>query len=728
MSSPAKAAIQEIPTDSAHARKFGTFTGVFRPTILTILGVMMYLREGWLVGHGGILGAIAVIAACYLITGTTALSLSSITTNIRVGSGGAFSIISQSLGLEVGGAIGIPFYLAQGVSAAMYLYGFWEGWHYLFPGHPQTVVLGVSFGFVVALSYFSASLAFRVQIVILFSVVLALISMAAGTPQAAHGSPHLMPATGGESFRSLFAVFFPASTGIMVGASMSGNLLNPRRSIPAGTMAAWGVSLAVYIALAVWYGSVAAPEELRTAMTIGIDRARWPQLVLVGVILSCFCAALSSLVAAPRVLQALAANQLIPLNSWFAREPRGEPRNAVLFTASLVAFALLAGDLNTIATILTMFFLMAYFAINGVVALEQGLDLLSFRPEFQIPRAVPIAGAVASLLGMIAINPLVGLLAIAITIGVYIYLDRLRLETPWETVHSSLFFSIANWAARRANARVQTGVQRSWRPNFLIPIEREIQFEGNYRFVRNLVYSQGSVHVVALRRPDQPVEFDGLPHLVQALQQEDGLFANHAVLDVQSFCRGLRDCVAVMAGVFFRPNIIFTSTEGRTDEDIRVILHTARQHGMGVLLLALHPIAGLGRERNVTLWVRDQSPDWQLGLKLANLDLAVLMSHQLCKNWGAAIQLRTVVRNGTDVATANRFLTDLLHQARMSKGVQVDVRAGSFRVALQECPRADIHVLGLAETTTVANMHEIVSAVDGSCLFVMDSGSESALA
>src|SRR5690554_7377580 len=96
-----------------HAEGLGTFNGVYRPTALTILGVMMYLREGWVVGHAGLGGAVLLILAIFVITGSTALSLSTITTNIRLGAGGAFAIISQSLGLETGGAIGIPLYLAQ---------------------------------------------------------------------------------------------------------------------------------------------------------------------------------------------------------------------------------------------------------------------------------------------------------------------------------------------------------------------------------------------------------------------------------------------------------------------------------------------------------------------------------------------------------------------------------------------------------------------------------------
>ncbi|MEM8601186.1 MAG: Na-K-Cl cotransporter, partial [Bacteroidota bacterium] len=106
------------------ARKFGTFAGVFTPTLLTILGVIMYLRTGWVVGNAGVLGALGIILLSFGITIATGLSMSSITTNIRIGAGGAYSIISQSLGLEVGGSVGIPLYLSQALAVAMYVFGF----------------------------------------------------------------------------------------------------------------------------------------------------------------------------------------------------------------------------------------------------------------------------------------------------------------------------------------------------------------------------------------------------------------------------------------------------------------------------------------------------------------------------------------------------------------------------------------------------------------------------
>ena len=129
-----------METKTNNLRKFGTFGGVFTPTLLTILGVIMYLRMGWVVGNAGLVGAWLIIIISFLITLCTALSMSAITTNIRIGAGGAYAIISQSLGLEVGGSLGIPRYISQGLAVTMYIFGFREGWLGIFPYHNAFLV------------------------------------------------------------------------------------------------------------------------------------------------------------------------------------------------------------------------------------------------------------------------------------------------------------------------------------------------------------------------------------------------------------------------------------------------------------------------------------------------------------------------------------------------------------------------------------------------------------
>jgi len=165
---------------SVSTKRFGTLEGVFTPCLLSILGVIMYLRLGWVVGNAGLTGALIIICFANLITLATALSMSSIVSNIRIGTGGAYSIIKNSLGMEAGGAIGFPLYIAQAVSVAFYIAGFSECWLFVFPGHSALLVSLIVWFFLLMITYSSAKVAFRVQYLIVGLIGLSLVSILSG--------------------------------------------------------------------------------------------------------------------------------------------------------------------------------------------------------------------------------------------------------------------------------------------------------------------------------------------------------------------------------------------------------------------------------------------------------------------------------------------------------------------------------------------------------------------
>ncbi|WP_158542518.1 amino acid permease [Lujinxingia litoralis] len=766
----------------------GTFAGVFRPTVLTICGVMMYLREGWLVGQAGLLGALGVLLLTFAITGTAAMSLSSVTTNIRVGAGGVFSIISQSLGLEPGGSIGIPLYVGQALSAALYIYGFTEAWGYIFPDHPPMAVAYAVFALSFGATLISTRLAFRLQGLVMVVIVASLVSIALGltgmgqSQEVELHNPELFGSFEAGGFWILFAIFFPAGTGIKVGASMSGALANPRRSIPLGTLSAVGVALCIYIFMAFWYSAVATPAELSENVLIVVDRAAWGELVLVGILASTFTATLSSLVAAPRVLQALGSHGILPRSAFFARQRgRGEPRNAAFFTGALVSAALMLGSLDRIAVLITMFFLLTYLTINLVVLVEKSLGMISFRPTFSVPMAVPVAGGALSLLAVFVISPAFALVALSVIGAIYVVLVGRRLETPWETVRSSIFVSMADWAAKRIARGPREANERSWKPDLLVPVESSAQLDGQFRFLRLLTAPKGSLQVVGvLRAAEAPgaegrADEDGdkkgpadeharyrprssprkrgrtlpgmgagqLPEVTSAAGrpqalgdlravasdfQREGLFATAVTIEASSYTAGVDMASAVMQGSYFRPNILFVNADLYDQETLGELLEIAIHRNMGAAFLFEHPESSLGHERRINVWVRDQSPDWPLGLRLANLDLSLLLGYQAQRNWQGILRLLTVCPDPAEVDNACRYLQLLVDDARLPRDTRQWVESGSFMKWLHDAPRADLQIMGLADTIDREFMERMVAATGSSVLFVRDSGNESALA
>jgi solute carrier family 12 sodium/potassium/chloride transporter 2 len=496
-------------------RKFGLVTGVYIPTLLTIVGVIMYLRLGWVVGTVGLLGAWIIIFLSFIITSATALSMASILSNMRIGPGGVYSIISRSLGVEIGGSVGVPLYFSLTFAVVLYIFGFREGVHFLLPNLSSPVIDLLVFGLIAGIVFFSTDLAFRVQYVILALILASLVSVFA-TGLGSGASFIFQEPPGGESFWFIFAVFFPAATGIMAGANMSGELANPRRSITIGTLGAIGTALVIYLAVSYWLAANVPSAELVDNYLTLIDYSLIGRMVILGLLAATFSSAINSFVGASRILHAMGEQEVLPRGKWFSvRSASGIPRHAVIFTTVIVGFTLLLRDINVIAPLITLFFLITYGMVNGVILIEQSLGLVSFRPLLRIPRMVPLIGVVSALFAMFVINPLFSLISIVLVVVFYYLLmyRHLNYATPYGDVRSSLFAGLAEWAAKKARS-LPDSQERAWRPNLLIPVDSPAEMRGVSEFVRDVVFPRGGVSILGVK-PEKAEDIltTGLPSI-----------------------------------------------------------------------------------------------------------------------------------------------------------------------------------------------------------------------
>lgn len=716
------ASVASVSTSSA---RFKTFQGVFRPVFLTILGAMLYLREGWLVANNGLLGAIAVILAAHVITGSTALSMASIATNVRVRPGGAFAIISHALGLEAGGAIGIPLYIAQTMSSAMYLFAFSEAWGYLFPTHdPRLVVIG-AFLAVAGLAWRSAKLAFQAQGVMLVIVVAAISSAFLGVFTVERvQAPVWVARFPDASLLETFAIFFPAATGILVGAGMSGALEDPRRAIPRGTLAAWAVCFGVYLIAAVWYALVAPPDVLLAQKTVMVDRALFGPLVLIGIISSTGMAALSSLVAAPQLLQAMAAHRVVPASDWLARRSEdGEPRNAVLVSLGIGAAGLLSGSLDAIAPIVTSFFIITYLGVNLVVALEQRLGMLSFRPTFVVHPTIPVVGLVACASALVLSSPLGGAVEFLFVLAIYGVLVRRRLDTPWETVRSGIPVAIAAWAARRASGVPRS--ERSWKPDLLVPVSQPEELDTLEPVIRALTSRTGTTKLVGIGAGN-----DGLGDALaqcNARLRHAGLHAGWTHLDSVGFAPTVRLALDLLRTDLFPPNLVLVDGARHASEDLHDIVAWCHAQRVGMLLVLPDPEPREPVDA-VDVWISDRSPEWRFELHQGNIDLQVLVGWLLSADRGLDLRLVTVLRDEALERRATVFLREVVAMGRLPEDTTTHVRVGAFMDQLPHAPPARLHLFGLPSPVDLDQLRAIRARAGGTALFVLDSGQESALA
>ncbi|MFQ5528873.1 MAG: amino acid permease [Gemmatimonadota bacterium] len=449
----------------------GTFGGVFTPSILTILGVIMYLRFGWVVGNVGLLGTLLIVTIATSITFLTALSISAIATDQRVRVGGAYYMISRSLGLETGGAVGIPLFFAQALSVALYTIGFAESLANVFPVLDQRLVGLATTAAVAGLALTSARAAIRAQYFIMAAIGLSLLSLVFGGSVGPEAHDALNAPVGDvtrHGFWVVFAVFFPAVTGIMAGVNMSGDLSEPDKSIPRGTLAAVGAGYVIYMVLPVILAARAGSSQLISDPLIMRRMAFWGDAILLGVWGATLSSAVGSIMGAPRVLQALARDGILPGPLRGLGKGSGDddtPRIGTIVTLAIALAAVWLGDLNLIAPILTMFFLTTYGVLNVAAGLERALGSPSFRPRFRVPWYLSALGAIGCVGAMMLINPGATAVAAAVVVGIYVWLQRRELQTTWGDVRRGLWMAVT----RAGLFRLQDASDpKNWRPHFLV--------------------------------------------------------------------------------------------------------------------------------------------------------------------------------------------------------------------------------------------------------------------
>ncbi len=470
--------------------KFGMFGGVFTPSILTILGVIMYLRLPWVMGNSGLWLGIMVIMVAHTVSLTTGLSVSSIATDKKVGAGGPYYIISRSFGLPIGGAIGLALFLGLSFSISLYVIGFSESFlAYIDVEQSKNNIRICGTATILALTtitFISTSLAIKMQFFILAAIVASLVAifgsglnpdfgpdLAAQAKEAAKAAGKTAKEAdggGGVGFAVLFGIFFPAVTGFTAGVNMSGDLRDPKSAIPKGTMLAIVVGMVVYLVLAWFLATRVSAEALRDNPSVLQDMALWAPLVIAGIWGATLSSALGSILGAPRILQAMSLDRITPRVFAKGFGPTLEPRNALFLAFAIGEAGILIAELNAIARIVSMVFLAMYGSVNIACAIEAWASP-DFRPKFRIPNIIPLVGAGTCILLMIQLDVLYSAAAILLMLLAFVALKRRQLSLESGDTWEGVWASLVRVGLKRLH--LSTGQQRNWRPNMLMFDEAE---------------------------------------------------------------------------------------------------------------------------------------------------------------------------------------------------------------------------------------------------------------
>jgi amino acid transporter len=471
------------------AGTLGTFAGVFTPSILTILGIILFLRLGFVVGSAGLGRAFLIIGLSGAIAILTTISLSAVATNIKVKGGGDYYLISRTLGVEFGGAIGIVLFLADSVSIAFYAVGFGEALNGILPVAAKLsvpVIAALAVAFLLIFAWLGADWATRLQYSIMSVIAAALLSFFYGG--YVHWDPSLVSqnwyGSGSDlGFWVLFAIFFPAITGFTQGVNMSGDLRDPGKSLPRGTITAVALSVVIYLGAAfVFAGTlpgwilVGDYHSMKRVATFG-----W--LIDAGLIAGTLSSAMASFLGAPRILQSLSRDRIFPFLMPFAKGvgPGANPRRGVLLSGAIALVTISLGNLNFIASVVSMFFLITYGLLNYATFYEARAASPSFRPRFRFFHArLSLLGALGALGAMIAIDPPASGVAVAVLFAIHQYLQRAAGPARWADSRRSYYFHLVreNLVAIGREAEHP----RDWRPCILAFCDDPSRYERLLRF------------------------------------------------------------------------------------------------------------------------------------------------------------------------------------------------------------------------------------------------------
>lgn len=698
----------------AQPRKFGAFAGVFTPSILTILGVIMYLRLPTIVGQAGLWTTVGIILIAHVISVCTGLSVSSIATDKKVKTGGTYYMLSRSLGLPIGGTLGLALFVGLSFGVSLYVIGFSESflnfWDLDVTKNAIRLTGSITLLVITIVTFISTALALRMQFFVLAAILLSLASIFLGSHAFAPEAPHFSGLPDAAPFIVLFGIFFPAVTGFESGVSMSGDLKDSKKALPSGTIWAIAVGLATYVGMAVFFAYTVSPEQLTNNPNVLTDIALFAPLVVAGIWGATLSSALGAILAAPRILQATSIDRITPKIFAKGSGKDQEPRNALLLAFVIAEAGILIGELDVIARIVSMFFITTYGFLNLSAAIESWVSP-DFRPDFKIPKTVSIVGALACFVVMIQLD-FVAMIGATIILGaLYLYLTRreLTLESgdTWEGVWSSL--------ARAALQRLSTEKvqERNWRPNIIL-------FSGGREarphlidFGQQLVYKRGLLSNFDLVVGEADTRLQ--PRATQAVSAPEQL--PWGVFSRRVGCRDVYEGMETIATHYgfsgVEPNTVLMGWARNTAQPKAFgrLLQALTALDYNVLLMDYDKERGFGERKQVDIW-------WRGAGNNVSLSLALVKFLTTSSAWEQA-RVRFLIVNEGDTAltdTISQNMHTLLEAERIEADVKVINNVIERRpvreIITLESARADLTFLGIPEVKE-QNVEAYVEIVNG---------------
>ena len=699
---------------------FGT-APVFLASISTILGAILFLRFGYAVAHVGLWGSLMIIVIGHLVTIPTVLAVSEIATNRRVAGGGAYYIISRSFGTSIGGSIGIALYLSQAISIAFYLVAFaeafgpvyeWVAATYAVEADPRWVSLPCTVLLAVLMLIKGAGLGVRALWIVVAILGASIAAFLLGqAPESIRPDGFHLTASieGGDAFSIVFATCFPAFTGMIAGLGLSGDLKNPQKSIPLGIIGATLTGMVVYALVAIKLAQSATPEALAADQFIMAQIALWGPAIYVGLGAAALSSALGSILVAPRTLQALARDNVLPIPKLNCLLEKGwgraqEPVYATCASSAIAIAFVVVGDVDFIAQILSMFFMVTYGALCSVSFLEYFAGNPSYRPTFHSRWYLSLLGAVMCGLMMIQMSVLYAIVALFIMVATYFGLRRSRRgERGLTAIFQGTMFQLTRrlHIALQKNRTVKS--EGGWRPSIVAVTRFGEHRLGHFDLLRWISHRHGFGHFIQFFQGEYSFteEIEARMQVGRLIERTEvsgaGIFVDSLICP--SFQMALAQTLQMPSMSGLPNNCVLLEFDKEHPEEIKETAQGASlaAESMFNVLILRSTNYRFGYRSSIHLWVTEEN--------FANAPLMLLLAYIIVghREWRhAEIRLFACLDSGDAERAAHR-LSSLMAEGRLpiSKHNVTSVpcttrEALEFEVSLRSA-KADLVIAGLTD-------------------------------
>ncbi len=659
-------------------KKFGTIKGVLIPNITMMFGVILFLRLGVLTAHAGSIQMLAVIGLSFVIMVFTSFSIGALATNMHVGKGGIYYIISRTLGVEIGGAVGLALYVAQLISTTLTVAGFGVSFCEFYPQFSLPVVEFVTLTVLALLSGVSASWSLRLQGVILALLLTSIGSVFLGSteyiePSSAPVVPFYPGGTLG--FWATFAMFYPAMTGIEAGMALSGSLRNPGKSLYRGNLYSLIFVALTYAGLALYAAWKIPHSVLLSDPFAFVEFARWSNLIYFGIWGATLSSALGCLLGAPRMLQSMAEDGIVPSALSKVHGRLEEPRYALLVTYLGVALLLFTTTIDQIIPMLAMICLVSYGLLNLVTAMAELMNTPSWRPRLRTPWWTSLSAVILIIIAMFMTAPGWAFLTVVVLGGAHLLLQSRKLKTSFQDLRNSLIFFVSRLALYRLGKPSEHAL--TWHPQLLVFVSSPTQQERLIRVSHSLTRRSGILSVAIIVPEEwQPQErLNGIKEWFNKHLERQRIACLSEVYPAPSTVEGYSQLIRAYGIGPIQPNtIVFEIDEEKLDASLIDIVETCQLTQKNLMLIRnqdpsqdhiFNKRRGSRRKHIVIHWDPDETSNFAM-----TMSLVTTLTDGLIFG-GAEVTIRADVADEGAEEPVDEYLLHYLHQSRIQAKTEV---------------------------------------------------------